>query len=46
MIPVDGVALKEKTGDMNSMTPRATCRGGESGAGAPAVCAAGRGGAC
>ena len=35
VIPVDGVASQEKTGDMNSMVPRATCRGGESGAGAP-----------
>ena len=37
VIPVDGVASLEKTCDMNSTTPRATCGGGESGAGAPAV---------
>ena len=37
VIPVDGVAFQEKTGDMNAMTPRADVRRGESGAGAPAV---------
>ena len=35
VILIDGVAPQEKTGDMNSTTPRATCGGGESGAGAP-----------
>ena len=36
MIPVDGVAPKEKTGDTNSTTPR-NVRRGESGAGPPAL---------
>ena len=37
VIPVDGVASQEKTGDMKSTTPRATCGGGESGAGATSI---------